>query len=237
MRDQNRVRERFELSLDGRQVVSVIVGALVIMAGVFVLGLNVGRQIGGRQAPAPRAGADPLAALDSPTARPDAGEPPPRLSYHETLTRPQAPEPRPAAPKPSPAVSPAAAQAPAPAPVPAPVPSATPAPAPAPTRAAPPDAPPPPAPSPRPAAKPTPPPAAEPAFAVQVGASQDAAEAARIAGKFKAQRARVVPADIPGKGRWYRVRVGAFEDKASAEAYLRDLTRETGVKGFVTPGN
>lgn len=226
MRDQNRVRERFELSLDGRQVASVIVGALVILAGVFVLGLNVGRQIGGRQAPAPQAASDPLAALDAAPPKPDAGEPPPRLSYHETLTRPQAPEPRPAAPKPPPA---------APAPPPA-TPTATalptPAPSPSPTPAAAPSVAPP-----LPAPKPRPPPAAEPAFAVQVGASQDPAEAARIAEKFKAQRARVVAADIPGKGRWYRVRVGAFEDRASAEAYLRDLVRETGVKGFVTPGS
>jgi cell division septation protein DedD len=229
MRDQNRVRERFELSLDGRQVASVIVGALVILAGVFVLGLNVGRQIGGRQGPAPQAGADPLAALDSPATKPDAGEPPPRLSYHETLTRPQAPEPRPAAPKPSPASSPI----PTPTPATATIPAMNPAQAPPPTHAAPPVAPSPPAPAP----KPRPLPAAEPAFAVQVGASQDRAEAGRIAEKFKAQRARVVAADIPGKGRWYRVRVGAFEDKASAEAYLRDLARETGAKGFVTPGN
>ena len=98
MRDQNRVRERFELSLDGRQVASVIVGALVILAGVFVLGLNVGRQIGGQRDAAPRHASDPLAALDAPSPKSDAGEPPPRLSYHETLTRPQAPEPRPAAP-------------------------------------------------------------------------------------------------------------------------------------------
>jgi len=209
MRDPKRVRERFELSLDGRQVASVIVGALVILAGVFVLGLDVGRQIGGRQGPPPQAGADPLAALDAPPPKPDAGEPPPRLSYHETLTRPQAPDPRPVEPKAQPL--PAAT-------------GPTPTPAPAPQAAAPPP------PAPRPA------PAAEPAFAIQVGSSQDPAEAARIAEKFKAQRARVVAADIPGKGRWYRVRVGAFDDRPSAEAYLRDLARETGAKGFVTPG-
>lgn len=215
MRDENRTRERFELSLDGRQVASVIVGALVILAGVFVLGLNVGRQIGGQRDAAPQHASDPLAALDAPSPKSDAGEPPPRLSYHETLTRPQAPEPRPAAPK-APAIStPADSAPPAPAPVPAPA-----------------AAPPPPAPKPR--ALPAP---REPAFAVQVGASQDPAEAARIVEKFKAQRARVVAADIPGKGRWYRVRVGAFEDRASAEAYLKDLARETGAKGFVTPGN
>lgn len=221
MRDENRTRERFELSLDGRQVASVIVGALVILAGVFVLGLNVGRQIGLQRDAAPQHASDPLAALDAPSPKSDAGEPPPRLSYHETLTRPQAPEPRPAAPKAAPAPPAPADSAP-------PAPAAAPAPVPAPAAA------PPPAPAPKPRALPAP---REPAFAVQVGASQDPAEAARIVEKFKAQRARVVAADIPGKGRWYRVRVGAFEDRASAEAYLKDLARETGAKGFVTPGN
>jgi cell division septation protein DedD len=31
------------------------------------------------------------------------------------------------------------------------------------------------------------------------------------------------------------VRVGAFDTKQAAERYLRDVARETGAKGFVTP--
>jgi DedD protein len=234
MRDANRLREKFTLSLDGRQVASVVVGSLVVLGAVFVLGFSVGRQIGLRGARPTPAPADPLAALDAPTPRPDAGEPAPRLSYHEALTKPEprpAPPPaRPSSPPPSqpppspPSSSAAAPEAPAPAAptttAPAP---ARPAPAPAPAR-----------PAPGPAAAPQPEPGA---FAVQVGATQERAEAERIAEKFRAHRPRVVEAVVPGKGHWYRVKLGTFETKAEAERYLRDLARETGAKGFVTSWN
>lgn len=213
MRDQDRLKEKFTLSLDGRQVASVVVGSLVVLGAVFVLGFAVGRQIGLREVrPAAEAPADPLAALDAPSPRPDAGEPPPRLSYHEALTRDRPAEPRPApaparpaAPAP-PAAAPPAAQAPPPAPA-----AAAPAPAAA---------------SPGPAA-----------FAVQVGASQDRAEADRLAERYRAHRPRVVVAVVPGKGRWYRVKLGSFETRADADRYLQDLVRETGAKGFVTSGD
>jgi cell division septation protein DedD len=42
-------------------------------------------------------------------------------------------------------------------------------------------------------------------------------------------------ADVPGKGRFWRVRVGGFDTKDAAERYLRDAGRETGAKGFVAP--
>lgn len=244
MRDANRIKEKFTLSLDGRQVASVVVGSLVVLGAVFVLGFSVGRQIGlrgGRATPAP---ADPLAALDAPTPRPDAGEPPPRLSYHEALTRP---EPRPAPPPPArPQPGPQTAPPPAPVQPPRPAEAAPQPPAPAAEKAAP--AREKPAPAPQSAPRPSPaPPApvpsraavaeAEPSFAIQVGASQDRGEAERIAEKFRAQRPRVVEALVPGKGRWYRVKVGAFASKGEAEHYLRDLARETGAKGFVTGGN
>ncbi|HEY6106207.1 MAG TPA: SPOR domain-containing protein [Anaeromyxobacteraceae bacterium] len=220
MRDQNRLKEKFTLSLDGRQVASVVVGSLVVLGAVFVLGFMVGRQIGLRQARPAAAPADPLAALDAPSPRPDAGEPPPRLSYHEALTKDRPAEPpRPA---PPPARPPPPAE-PSPAAPPPQAPAAPPAQAPAPM-----------------AAVPAPPAGPEPgsaAFAIQVGASQDRAEAERIAGRYRAHRPRVVEAVVPGKGRWYRVKLGAFETRADAERYLRDLVRETGVKGFVASGN
>ncbi len=108
MREPNarvRTRERFELSLDGRQVASVVVGALVILGVVFVLGLNVGKQIGMRQAQAAVAPGD-LDALDhAPAPAPPAKEP---LTFHERLTKdaPPAPPPPPAAaPNPPPSTS------------------------------------------------------------------------------------------------------------------------------------
>jgi cell division septation protein DedD len=217
MREPNarvRPREKFELSLDGRQVASIVVGALVLLGVVFVLGLNVGKQIALRQSERPPVG--DLDALDRAPA-PPAPVKDESLTFHDRLTKepPNAPPP-PAIP--TPAVVPAPA-APAPA-----TPSAPPAP-PA-TSAAPPPAPPPPA---RAAAGPAKP------WTVQLAAAQERAEADRIAAKFAALNPRVEEADVPGKGRFWRVRVGGFDTKEAAERYLRDVARETGAKGFVTP--
>ena len=217
MREPNarvRNRERFELSLDGRQVASIVVGALVILGVVFVLGLNVGKQIGMRQAEIAGAPGD-LAALDrAPAPAPAAKEP---LTFHEKLTKeaPPAPAPPSASPGAAPAPTPTAA---APAPAEAPRAEPAPAPTPRPVEAAPPAAPP-----------------ADRPWTVQLAAAQDRAEAERTAAKFAALNPRIEQADVPGKGRFWRVRVGAFETREAAERYLRDVARETGAKGFVTP--
>ena len=60
---------------------------------------------------------------------------------------------------------------------------------------------------------------------VQVGSTQERFEAERIAARFASSGARVSAADVPGKGRWYRVRVGSFETREAADRYLRDLER------------
>jgi cell division septation protein DedD len=72
------------------------------------------------------------------------------------------------------------------------------------------------------------------AWCVQLAAVRDRAEAERIAAKWKSASPRIESADVPGKGRYFRVRVGSFETKEVAERYLRDFSRETGAKGFVT---
>src|SRR5512139_65930 len=117
MREPNarvRTRERFEVSLDGRHVASIVVGALVILGVVFVLGLNVGKQIGMRCAEVAIAPGD-LDALDrAPAPAPAAKEP---LTFHEKLTKeapPPAPPPPLAAAEPAPAATPAATPPPAP---------------------------------------------------------------------------------------------------------------------------
>ncbi len=203
MREPNprvRGREKFELSLDGKQVASIVVGALVVLAVVFVLGLNVGKQLAARQLDARRPG--DLEALDRAPAMP--AEKPEPLTFHDRLTKETpAPPPPDAAPPPAP---PPAAAPPAPAPIaPAPV-------APAPTAPA----------SPKP-------------WTVQLAAAEDRAEAERLAARFASLNPRVEEAVIPGKGRFYRVRVGSFDTKESAQRYLRDVARETGAKGIVTP--
>jgi cell division septation protein DedD len=58
--------------------------------------------------------------------------------------------------------------------------------------------------------------------------------AERLATRYAALGPRVEPAQVPGKGRFYRVRVGAFETRDAAEQHLRDVARETGAKGIVT---
>jgi cell division septation protein DedD len=202
MNGRVRPREKFELSLDGRQVASIVVGALVVLAVVFVLGLNVGKQVALRQLEERRGG--DLDALDrAPSAAPSKPEP---LTFHERLTR-ESPPPDAAPPAPGPS-------APAPA---APVP-----------------------PTPQPPAAEAPPPAAEPARAskpwtVQLAASEDRGEAERLASRFSALQPRVEEALVPGKGRFFRVRVGSFETKDEAQRYLRDVARETGAKGIVVP--
>jgi septal ring-binding cell division protein DamX len=209
------VRERFELSLDGRQIASVVVGALVVLGVVFVLGLNVGRQLAARDAEAARGG--DLAALDAAPLAAERDEP------GIDLARP--------APQPAPALAEAPARA-EPAPAPSPAPAASPA-----ALAAAPSAPtltstagaPPRAEAPRPA----PPPASSGAYTIQLTSSTDRREAERLAVRYAARGARVEAADVSGK-RWYRVRVGGYPTKEAASAALDRLARETGAKGWVT---
>jgi cell division septation protein DedD len=84
---------------------------------------------------------------------------------------------------------------------------------------------------------PEPPPKAAPlkAWTVQLAASEDRAEAERLAARFASLSPRIEEAVVKGKGRFYRVRVGSFDTKESAQRYLSDVARETGVKGIVAP--
>ncbi|MDZ4224702.1 MAG: SPOR domain-containing protein, partial [bacterium] len=52
--------------------------------------------------------------------------------------------------------------------------------------------------------------------------------------KQKGYNAYLVSADIPNKGRWYRVRLGGFDNKDDAEAYLHDLQFKENVEAFVS---
>ncbi len=217
MREPNpraRAREKFELSLDGKSIASIVVGALVVLAVVFVLGLNVGKQLAVRQAEAGRAG--DLEALDrAPVAPPGKPEP---LTFHDRLTK-ETPAPAPAdpAPKAAPPAAPPAGPTPAPPSVAAAPEANSPAPAPPAPKAA------------------LPPPAPLKPWTVQLAAAEDRAEAERLAARFASLNPRIEEAVVPGKGRFFRVRVGSFETKEAAQRYLRDAARETGAKGIVTP--
>ena len=50
MRDTHRMREKYDLSLDSRQVVSLLIGGIVVLGAVFVLGVLVGKKLAGAAA-------------------------------------------------------------------------------------------------------------------------------------------------------------------------------------------
>jgi cell division septation protein DedD len=213
MRDVERLRERRQFSLGDRQVVALAICALLLLCGVFSLGVLIGK----RTAPA----VDPpggLAALDAQARKPEAraaphpepAKPPETRSPPEPASRVPAEEPvRAATLVPAPARSPAVIPAPA-----RPVQVAA---------AAPPAL--------------TPPPRDLGDFTVQVGASQDRAEAARLESRVRGSGLRpyVVEAKLGAKGTWYRIRVGAFRDRESAMRFRKDVERELRVAAVVMP--
>jgi DedD protein len=248
MRENNRVRpQRFELSLDGRQATAVLVGTLVILGAVFVLGLSLGRQAAARAAAQPVAVHDALAPLDQPLAGSD--EPPPVLKAPQALTDDRSIEKT----MPVPQVKVAARTPPAPAArstsTSTSTSTPTTSPSPSPTSTGSPDQRSDPSalsPSTSASASPSPtlrtgsaPPEAArsrragAAFTIQVASSQKREDAERLAKQLAARNPRVVSADVPGKGRWYRVQIGAFESQEAAKRQLAALSR-AGVRGIVT---
>jgi cell division septation protein DedD len=215
-----KARDRVELTLDGRQIASIVVGALVLLGVVFVLGLNVGRQLAVKQLEASRG--DALAALDQPPPAPAVASD--SLTYHDRLTKERSPQ----------------AEPPVPAQVPAP--PAQPAAEPEPKAMAKVEAKVDPKAEPKAVAradsKPEPrhdkaEPTAKGSYVVQVAATPSRSEADKLAGKLKEYSPRVEETEIPGKGRIYRVRVGAFPSKPEAERFLKAFNGKTGSKGLV----
>jgi DedD protein len=198
--DNTKVKERIELSLDGRQIASVVVGALVLLGVVFVLGLNLGRQLAVKQIEGTRG--DALAALDRPPPAPTAPISDDALTYHDRLTKD-----RPARAEEPPARPALAVAAPPPPTAPAPA-----APAPAAVVSA---------------------PAAAGTFTVQLVSTTSRAEADKLAAKLQEFDPRVESAEVSGKGRVYRVRVGSFETRGEAEKLLKSLATRSGTKGLV----
>ncbi len=72
-------------------------------------------------------------------------------------------------------------------------------------------------------------------YVVQVGSFKDQAVARIQADKMEqyGYRAWVESADVPGKGRYYRVRVGGFEDVADAGRVAQSLSEKLGVSCWV----
>jgi DedD protein len=237
MRDTHKLKEKFELSLESSQVVTLTVAGLVVLGGVFVLGVVVGKKLATEQGVASAAPADVLSTADEKTSALDAAQrETAALTFQDALTRPEAPMPLEV---PTP---PAVAQQKPAAPVAPPAPQAPVAAAqeqvkvePTPTRtndagalkeafgkAQ------------RVVSEPPPPPAGT--WAVQLSASQDKSEAERFSAglRDKGYAPYLVKAEVSGKGVWYRVRLGRFPNREAAAKYLVDFKRETSMEAFVT---
>lgn len=72
-------------------------------------------------------------------------------------------------------------------------------------------------------------------FTIQVGSYPNPDEAHHWVSQWKQKGypAFLVSADIPGKGRWYRVRLGGFDSKADAQVYLDQFKQKEGVEAFI----
>jgi DedD protein len=251
MRDSHRMKEKYDLSLDNRQIGSLLIASIVVLGAVFVLGVVIGKKLAtsDRSQGAP----DLLSALDQKAEKmeqvTDAS-----LTFQDELTKKtepvkddssakkpdaepkKAPPPDPKKPETSDEKALAIAEPVAPAP-PEPV-VAQPAKLsdadaqPTPTRIATKDAGPG---KPDAVARAKPETSPNGPYTLQLSASQSRAEADKFAAHLrdKGYAPFIITADVPGRGTWYRVRMGSFASKDAASRYLQDFKRETQLEAFV----
>jgi cell division septation protein DedD len=227
MRNVERLREKTEISLDGKQVAAMAVVALLLFGGVFAVGLVVGRN----SAPAQPAAEADVAALDEV----HKGQAAQAVPSRPTPGKAEQPAARPAAPPEEPPAPPEKHDTAQGRPPLAHVAQATVVDAPRGTATVP---------APRPAAfVPAPPsvlsrpPRDAGNFTVQVGASQDRGEAQRLESKARGAGLKpyLVEVDLGVKGTWYRVRVGAFKERTAADHFRKDVERELRSAAVVMP--
>ena len=252
MRDSHRLKEKYELSLDNRQIVSITIASLVVLGGVFMLGVVVGKKLSAETAALQTQPTDLLGQLDRKTDALETVKADAALTFQDELTRKtptlvaETPIVRPVEPRPvevKPAELKPEAVAIAPKPETEPVKPAEP-------RLAE---------TPKPEAvatrtvdgggslkeafgkaqRPPTEAAADGAWTLQLSAYQDKAEADRFAAglRDKGYAPYIVEASIPGKGTWFRVRMGRFGTKDAASRYMDDFRRETAMNAIVTPAN
>jgi DedD protein len=259
MRDTHRLKEKYELSLDNRQIVSLTVASLVVLGGVFMLGVVVGKKLSTEQPDGPPA--DLLSALDQKSAALDSLNHDASLTFPDELTKKAAPpiavptvavaKPEVAKPDPKPTQVAAPTEAAEPRDVAA---EAAPVaellvaekPRPEPTGLAE-------SPKVEPVTtrtkdagalaqafarvqRPPTEAAANGAFTLQLSAYQERSEAERFAAglRDKGYAPYIQEAMVPRKGTWYRVRMGRFPTKDAASRYLEDFKRETSMNAMVT---
>jgi cell division septation protein DedD len=255
VRDAQRIKDKYELSLDNRQIVSLFIAGIVVIGTVFVLGVVAGKGLAGSQRSS--ASADVLSTLDQKAAAMEQVRPETRLTFQDELTKKAIPEPEHLDTLQQLVASRTALE------------PTTSAGAGAGERGL--------------SGKPPTPPGSERAppsrittppergrrsnqsladaiarvertpvekgpgqkalggqesgpFTLQLSASQIREDADRFAAKVreKGYQPYVIQSDVPGRGRWYRVRLGKFSTQEAAGRYLRDFRRETRLNAFVT---
>ena len=222
LRDMERWRDRVELSLDNRQVFFLFFGGAVVACLIFVLGVMVGKRLEARARDqiAPTK-SDPLAALDNPGEEPDEPKPaPPKKAVEPPKPEPPKAEPPKVlaeAPRTQPKVEPAKVE-------PAKVEPAKVEPAKAET------------PKPSVSAEKLAAASKPGHYTLQLSAFQDRAEAEDFAKKLGPinYKPNIVAADIPGRGVWYRVRVGDFSSQKAALDAKSELERKLHIIAYVT---
>ena len=80
--------------------------------------------------------------------------------------------------------------------------------------------------------------AANGSLTIQIGAFKSEAEANSRISKLKASGidARVVKADVPGKGTWFRVQAGRFTNEGEANKYGSELKAKGSARDFIVTG-
>jgi len=239
MRDQNRPVHKVEFSLDNRRMLLLFAAGVVVLALSFSLGVMVGKRLG-----------LVAACPDSPEslATVQQQDQDYKERREELAKAVPAPEAKPEA-KPEPAAKPEPKQEPKPEPIakpepkPAPVAKPKPKPEPKPELVAKPE----PKPKPEPVAKPEPKPDPEPQatqtpapenrfYAIQIMSVAAKENAERYIKKYKAfdnRKPYIVKADVPGKGTWYRVKIGKFKTKEQALAYQSIFEAKTDTKSTI----
>jgi septal ring-binding cell division protein DamX len=233
LRDVERWKDKIEVRLDNRQVFFLFFGSALVACLLFILGVIVGKRLESRgRAIAPEI-EDPLALLDKVAASPRTGpEPPaalPKVLFGATspTSAPKAAPPKAA----KPAVEPKAAPTKLPTQA-----KAEPAPAKPTTAKTEPTAKAPPTPAKKVALAP---PAsavdakAKGRFTLQLGSFPDRAEAEAFSQRFTPQGAYVMASEIPGKGVWYRVRVGDYASAKDAIAAKGSFEKQHNVIAYV----
>ena len=229
MRETHRNRDRIDLQLDSRQIVSFVIGSLVVLGVVFALGVMVGKQLAASAGSEIAAGSDPLAEIDArEKALADAAiaevavKEEEALTFEHELTRPKTVDP---VIEPTRGAEPPAPKREEPVKVAEPKPAAEP-PAEPKGRKGLADA------FDKVAASPT----GSGSLAVQVASLPKREDADRVVDKLVAKgfSAYVVSAEIPGKGTYYRVKVGSFETRDEANGALADIKAQAAMTGIVT---